>query len=146
MKFLADWGLEILFLLLSTGVLSYVKHKFAQQKKILDEYKTLIEEKREQETAELVELKLEPIYVELENLRAYIRTTETTEKSHINLIIDSYKYRLIQLCKIVIRQTYLTQEQYDQLSEFYKLYEGLGGNGQAKQYYDNAIQLPIKSI
>jgi hypothetical protein len=32
----------------------------------------------------------------------------------------------------------------EQLSEFYKLYTGLGGNGSAKLYYDKAVQLPLK--
>jgi hypothetical protein len=32
----------------------------------------------------------------------------------------------------------------EQLTEFYKLYTGLGGNGQAKIYYDKAMQLPLK--
>lgn len=33
--------------------------------------------------------------------------------------------------------------QYEQLSEFYRVYEGLGGNGQAKEYYERAIKLPM---
>ena len=32
----------------------------------------------------------------------------------------------------------------EQLSEFYKLYTGLGGNGQAKMYYEKAVALPFK--
>ena len=32
----------------------------------------------------------------------------------------------------------------EQLTEFYKLYTGLGGNGQAKVYYDKAMLLPLK--
>jgi hypothetical protein len=32
----------------------------------------------------------------------------------------------------------------EQLTEFYKLYTGLGGNGQAKVYYEKAIALPPK--
>jgi hypothetical protein len=37
----------------------------------------------------------------------------------------------------------MTQNEYDQLTEFYKIYIGLGGNGQAKEYYEKAIDLPI---
>lgn len=37
----------------------------------------------------------------------------------------------------------MTQEQYDQLSEFFKVYELLGGNGQAKALFERAIELPI---
>ena len=62
----------------------------------------------------------------------------------MDLIIDSYKFRLVQLCKLYIKQGYMTQAQYDQLTEFYKLYSSLGGNGQAKQYFEKAIQLEIR--
>ena len=62
----------------------------------------------------------------------------------MDLIISSYKFRLVQLCREFIKQGYMTQCQYDQLVEFYRLYEGLGGNGQAKEYYDRAMQLEVK--
>ena len=91
----------------------------------------------------MVEEKLEPIYEELEALRTYIRETESIEKVHMSLIIASYRFRLIQLCKEFIKQGYLTQAQFDQLNEFYRVYAGLGGNGQAKDYYERAIALPI---
>jgi hypothetical protein len=38
----------------------------------------------------------------------------------------------------------MTYAQYEQLTEFYKLYVGLGGNGQAKSFYERASQLPIR--
>jgi hypothetical protein len=38
----------------------------------------------------------------------------------------------------------MTTNQYDQLIEFYKLYIGLGGNGQAKDWYERALKLPIR--
>ena len=62
----------------------------------------------------------------------------------MNLIIDSYKFRLVQLCKLYLKQGYMTQPQYDQLSEFFKLYSNLGGNGQAKEYYEKTMKLQIK--
>jgi len=69
---------------------------------------------------------------------------DTTEKHKIDLIVDSYKFRLTQMCRLYLKQGYMTQDQYDQLTEFYKLYEALGGNGQAKQYFEKTIALPIK--
>lgn len=99
--------------------------------------------KKDEKTDHIIEEKLEPIYEELEALRTYIRETESIEKTHMSLIIASYRFRLIQLCKEFIRQEYLTQLQYDQLNEFYRVYTGLGGNGQAKNYYDRAVALPI---
>lgn len=62
----------------------------------------------------------------------------------MDLIIASYRYRLVQLCKIYMRQGYMTQDQYDQLTEFYKLYTALGGNGQAQDYYEKTIKLEIR--
>lgn len=62
----------------------------------------------------------------------------------MDLIIASYRYRLVQLCKIYIHQGYMTQDQYDQLTEFYKLYTALGGNGQAQDYYEKTIKLEIR--
>ena len=50
----------------------------------------------------------------------------------------------IQLCKLYLKQGYMTQPQYDQLSEFFKLYSNLGGNGQAKEYYEKTMKLQIK--
>lgn len=66
------------------------------------------------------------------------------EKTHMNLIIASYRFRLVQLCKGFLAQGYITPAQMEQLSEFYKLYTGLGGNGQAKMYYEKAVALPFK--
>ena len=139
MDFLATYGVEILLSLITAGALGFCiyLHKQASQ------YKTMIEEKEDAETATIIDKKLEPIYEELEDLRAYIRKTETIEKSHMALIIASYRFRLIQLCKELIKAQHMTQNEYDQLTEFYKIYIGLGGNGQAKEYYEKAIALPI---
>lgn len=144
MAFLADWGLELLFALISAAVVGYAKYLSAKAKKEVNEYKQLLQEKKEEEQESLIDLKLEPIYEELEELRTYMREARDTEKTHMSLILASYRFRLIQLCKAYIQQKYITQEQYDGLIEFYKVYSGLGGNGQAKQYYDKAITLEIR--
>ena len=140
--FLAEWGLELLFGLLSAIVLGYAKFKGDKLKKELDTAKQLTEEKKKQEVEDSIESHLEPIYQELEDLRKYIRDTKNIEQSHMNLIIASYRFRLVQLCKGFLNQGYMTMEQRTQLDEFYKLYTGLGGNGQAKIYYERCINLP----
>jgi len=104
----------------------------------------MLNERNTAEHMEMVEAKLEPIYEELEELRTYIRETQNIEKAHMALIIASYRFRLIQLCKEFIKQGYMTYAQYEQLTEFYKLYVGLGGNGQAKNFYEKASALPIR--
>jgi hypothetical protein len=127
--FLAEWGLEILFGLISAIILGYAKFKGDKLKKGLDEAKQLAEEKKKQEVETSIENHLEPIYQELEDLRKYIRETKNIEQSHMNLIIASYRFRLVQLCKGFLNQGYMTMDQRTQLDEFYKLYTGLGGNG-----------------
>lgn len=139
---LAEWGLEILFGLISAIVLGYAKYKGDKLKKELDKAKELTKEKEKQEIENSIEDHLEPIYQELEDLRKYIRDTKNIEQSHMNLIIASYRFRLVQLCKGFINQGYMTMDQRTQLDEFYKLYTGLGGNGQAKIYYEQCIHLP----
>ena len=139
---LAEWGLEILFCLISAIVLGYAKYKGDKLKKERDEARQLIEEKKKKEMEQSIEVKLEPIYEELEELRRYIRETKDIEKSHMNLIVASYRFRLIQLCKGFLNQGYMTMDQRTQLDEFYTLYTGLGGNGQAKIYYEQCINLP----
>ena len=141
---LAEWGLEILFALISAGVLGWAKwhgDKLKKEKLQAEENARILAEQQLEKT---IEIQLEPVYEELEDLRKYIRDTENIEKSHMTLIIASYRFRLVQLCKGFLSHGYITPAQMEQLTEFYKLYTGLGGNGQAKIYYDKAMQLPLK--
>lgn len=107
-------------------------------------YKALLEEKNNEAFDDQIDEKLAPIIEEIEKLREYVRKVDKSEQHKIDLIVDSYKFRLTQMCRLYIKQGFMTQDQYDQLSEFYKLYEALGGNGQAKQYYDRTIKLEIR--
>lgn len=144
LEFLAQWGGEILLALAAAGITAYLKNESNVLKKKLQFYEDAKKAEESQKTEHMIEEKLEPIYEELEALRTYIRETESIEKVHMSLIIASYRFRLIQLCKEFIKQGYLTQAQYDQLSEFYRVYVGLGGNGQAEDYYKRAMKLPIR--
>lgn len=144
MEILLDWGSKILFTLISGFIVGYFQYRNKKLKNKIEDYEKLMQEKQVKETEQKIEEKLEPIYEELEDLRAYIRDAANIEKTHMSLIIASYRFRLIQLCKQFLRQGYLTSDQYDQLTEFYKLYVGLGGNGQAKEYYEKTIILPIR--
>ena len=139
---LAEWGLEILFALISAAVVGWAKWNANKLKKELQTAKELTEEKKKHDIETSIEVSIEPIYEELEDLRKYIRETENIEKTHMSLIIASYRFRLIQLCKGFLKQGYITTTQIEQLTEFYKLYTGLGGNGQGKVFYDMALQLP----
>lgn len=141
-SFIAEHLIEILFGLIAAGALGFCKYLHNQMKN----YKKLLAEKEDKKIETAIEERLEPITQEIEELRRYIREVGQVEKSHMDLIISSYRFRLIQLCKEFLRQGYMTQQQYDQLSEFYKIYEGLGGNGQAKEYYEKTIVLEVKNV
>lgn len=142
LTFVTQHLLEILFGLISAGALGFCKCLSNQ----LKNYKSLLDEQKDEELENTIDSRIEPIQEEIDELRKYVMETKTIEKTHMDLIISSYKFRLVQLCKEYIKQSYMTQEQYDSLSEFYRIYSGLGGNGQAKEYYELALELPIKSI
>ena len=145
---LAEWGTEILFGLISAAVMGYAKwhgDRLKKEKLQAEENAKIVAEQRlDKKIDSHIEVELEPIYQELEDLRKYCRDNENLEKSHMNLIVASYRFRLIQLCKGFLNQGFITTAQMEQLAEFYKLYTGLGGNGQAKVYFDKAMQLPLK--
>ena len=141
LTFVTEHLVEILFGLVSAGALAFCKYLHSQ----LKNYKKLLAESKDTELEKTIDSRIEPIQEEIEELRKYIIETKSIETSHLELIVSSYKFRLVQLCKEYIKQEYITQDQYDQLSEFYRVYSGLGGNGQAKEYYELAMELPIKS-
>lgn len=143
MEIFAEWGVEVFFAVLTASVVGYAKWHGQKLRKEIEEAKRLVEEKEKEKIEAMIDTELEPIYQELEDLRKYIRETENIEKTHMSLIIASYRFRLIQLCKGFLAQGYITASQMEQLSEFYKLYTGLGGNGQAKVYYDKTMNLDL---
>lgn len=107
-------------------------------------YKRLLDEQENEKMEEAIEEKLAPVLHEIEELRAYIRNVDTLNAHHLNLIIASYRYRLVQLCKIYLKQGYLTPMQFDQINEFYTLYHELGGNSNADNYYQKIKSLEVK--
>ncbi len=141
LTFITEHLVEIFFGLVSAGALTFCKYLHGELKK----YRKLLAQQKDEQLEKTIDSRIEPIQKEIEELRKYVMETKDIEKNHMQLIISSYKFRLVQLCKAYIKQGYMTQEQYDQLSEFYRVYSGLGGNGQAKEYYDLAQELPIRS-
>ena len=140
MEFFINHMWEIFFGLVAAGALAFCKYLHSQ----LKNYKKLLDEKDNAELRKVILDELEPIVEEIHRLEKRLKACEEKEHDNIDLILQSYKFRLIQLCKTYLRQQYLTQAQYDQLNEFFKVYSGLGGNGQAEEYYDKAMALPIR--
>lgn len=139
--FIAEHLIEIVFALISAGALAFCRYLYKQ----LKAYKQLLNDKKYEDLDDRIDEKLKPILDDIEEIRAYIRKTENKEKRDLDLIIASYRFRLVQLCKLYMKKGYMTQDEYDQLTEFFKLYSSLGGNGQAREYYEKTVKLEIRA-
>ena len=139
--FIVEHTVEIIFGLISAGALAFCRYLYKQ----LKAYKQLLNDKKYEDLDDRIDEKLKPILDDIEEIRGYIRKTESKEKRDLELIIASYRFRLVQLCKLYIKKGYMTQDEYDQLTEFFKLYSSLGGNGQAKEYYEKTVKLEIRA-
>ena len=130
LTFIAEHWVSLIFGLISAGALAYCRLFYTK----LQEVEAYKEEQAKEETEAMIEEKVAPIKDLYE---------EAMHK--IVVIRDSYKYRLIELCKNCLEKGYISTQEYSQLSEMWKLYhDGLGGNGQAEDYYHKATKLPIK--
>lgn len=149
-EFILEHIIELLFGILAIFTTA-IAHNSIKEKK---EYKKLLEEKENADTKAMIQQEIRPVVEELHRLEKQIQDVQAQEKSDvecltakveedIGLILASYKFRLIQLCTAFLKQGYMTTAQFEQLSEFYKVYHGLNGNGQAQEYYERAIKLPI---
>lgn len=142
LEFITTHLLEIIFGLISAGALAFCKYLYSKMKN----YKKLIEEKENSTLDSTIETHIEPIRQEIEELRKYVLESTSASNKNMDLILSSYRFRLTQLCKAYIQQGFMTNAEYEQLVEFYKVYAGLGGNGQAKTYYERAVQLPVHDV
>ena len=166
---LATYGVELLFGLISAGALAFCRHLWKQNK----ELERLQKEDENRKYRQMILNEIDPILDELAKAEddikhldadvkasiAAVKAAAETEHKHMykdleriqgnndrnfKLIINSYKFRLIQLCKSHLRDGYITEEDFEQITEMYKLYHGLGGNGQAQEYYDKVLELEIR--
>lgn len=138
--FIAQHFIEIFFGLISAGLLAFCRYIYTQMKM----YQKLAEEKKDEQLEELIEEHIAPIKEDLNNLRSFVLEEKKISERYIEIILASYRFRLIQLCQSFLKQGYMTSVQYEQLVEFFKVYAGLGGNGQAKEYYERTLKLPLK--
>lgn len=169
MEILAKYALEIFFGLVSAGALAFCKHLWSKNKKLEEMQKA----DQNRQYRQMILDEIEPIIDEITRLKGEITRVDTDAKvamtqfkteaeatrqhmyedldkvqaentKNFNLIINSYKFRFIQLCKTHLRDGYISEYDFEQITEMYKLYHGLGGNGQAQEYYDKVLELEIK--
>lgn len=172
---LLEWGTEIILSLVIAFLTYQFKKSDKQKDEQMAHYQELLVKEQDEKTKKAVEVQLEPIYKELEEIRKRVfdlqdchindvhaikdamdkrenamRTEAEANfqllQDNLDLIISSYKYRLVELCKGLEKQGFMYQYQYDHLNEFYHLYRKLGGNGQAQEYYERVCdKLETKS-
>ena len=169
MEILSNYIIEIIFGLISAGALAFCKYLHSQNKKL----KKLQEADKTKEQRQMILNEIEPIIQELTIIHNEIDTNKINTQAEIaqmkldanhthenmyndlkeiqkgndrnfTLILNSYKFRLIQLCKTHIQDGYISNHDFEQITEMYKLYTGLGGNGQAQEYYDKVMMLEIR--
>ena len=138
-----DIFLQIVLPIITSLLLGLVTGLLAHFKKQAKQYKDLLEEQKEENWHKIIQGELEPLVKEAASLQAQINALRKEEREQIDIILGSYKFRLIYLCKAYLRQGYLTEDQLEQISEFYKTYHGLGGNGQAQEFYEKVLTLPV---
>ena len=168
MEILTKYAIEIFFGLVSAGALAFCKHLYSKNKKLEEMQKA----DQNRQYRQMILDEIEPIINEITRLKSEITKVDTDAKvaltqfktevditkqhmyndlneiqakndENFKLIINSYKFRLIQLCKTHIRDGYISESDFEQITEMYKLYHGLGGNGQAQEYYDKVLELEI---
>lgn len=166
---LANYGIELLFGLISAGALAFCRYLWKQNK----ELGRLQKEEENRKYRQMIIDEIEPIIAELNTAEEEIKRIKKQGQTTINgiesaekckheemyadlkkiqeenerrfaLILNSYKFRLIQLCKYHLRDGYITQEDYDQVSEMHTLYKSMGGNGQAEEYFLKVQKLDNK--
>ena len=166
---LANYGIELLFGLISAGALAFCRYLWKQNK----ELGRLQKEEENRKYRQMIIDEIEPIIAELntaeeeikkikkqgrttidglenaekckhEEMYADLKKIQEENERRFALILNSYKFRLIQLCKYHLRDGYITQEDYDQVSEMHTLYKSMGGNGQAEEYFLKVQKLNTK--
>ena len=130
----------ILCSLISTGAISLCVYIGNENRK----YKKLQLEQEENQLVKTVEEKLiKPLHEELAELKETLMDIISEEDDIKDQMMSMWRYRLLQLCRKYIAQGYILYGEYDQLSEIYKQYTHVGGNGQGKGFFDKASALPM---
>lgn len=140
LDFLAQHLFELIMSLITAGALGLCGW-FHQQ---TTNYQKLLKKQEDEHIKVLIADQIKPLTEEMKNIREYIESFESRETNQMNLMISYQKQNLISLCEHCLKQGYLTPEEYKQLSEVYKIYKDMGGNGQGKDYYEKATRLEIR--
>ena len=125
---LLEWGTEIILSLVIAYFTYHFKKSDKEKDKRIEHYQELLDNEREEQTKKAVEVQLEPIYKELEEIRKRVFALQDCHindvhairdamdereeamrdeakenfkllQENMELIISSYRYRLVELCR-----------------------------------------------
>ena len=161
LEFLAAWAGEIILSLAATAITIYFKSQINKLKEELNKAELYDKKQEEEAVCELIDKRMAPLkaehvqidhniedriqvlYEELENIRAFERKTRIDSDELKKVLLDSWKYRLKELCEAYLRRGQITVDQFRQLQEFYGYYTALGGNGIIKTLFEQVQKLPM---
>lgn len=78
--------------------------------------------------------------------RHYAKKDKAGEKETIVMesLLAILHYRVYRLCKIHLKNGYISEDELEALGILYEYYRKLGGNGTCKKLYERCCELPIK--
>ena len=130
-NFFAEHWIELLFSLLSVGIVGYIRHLV----NVVNKYQKLMNDQNEERIREIIKEELKPVMDEI-----------TIERKKFEALKNDYRSKLIRKCEEALQRGSVTMLEFNVLTELWKVYhEGLGGNGQGEDFYQRVCQLPIKN-
>lgn len=163
---IGKYTFEFVFGLISAGALWFCKSLWKQNK----ELQQLQKQEENRQYRQMIIDEIDPIIAELhdaeedikkikaqgkdtiagledaekashEEMYADLKKIQEENERRFALILNSYKFRLIQLCKYHLKDGYISTEDFEQVSEMHALYKSMGGNGQAEEYFKKVAAL-----
>lgn len=135
LDWIAKYWLEVVF----SVVIGFFGWALKSIKKELKHYQELLDNEEKGAYVQVIDRKLQPIDTRVRDV-----------ERNVDYIIDSYRFRIITLCQLAIDKTYMSQNDFDQLTEMFKLYTSLNTKNSSDysivaEYFTKAKALPIKS-
>lgn len=135
--------INLIFGLLSAGLLAFCRSLY----KKIKIYEDLLEEQHDAKVEKIIEERLTKVYEKIDKLRHYIKEVEEKEEKLYTSIVNTWGYRISQLCSSYLEKGYMTQSDYLQLVELYNAYSQNGGNGKTKEIFLKTTEtLEVKNV
>ena len=136
LEWIAKYWLEVLF----SAIIGLFAWALKGIKKEMKHYQELLDNEEKGAYDQVIDKKLQPIDNRVKDV-----------ERNVDYIVDSYRFRIITLCQLAIDKGYMSQGDFDQLTEMFKLYTSLNAKKQSAdysivaEYYTKTKVLPIKS-